>query len=88
LRGRFALATILVSHDIGEIFRLSRRVLCLEDGRIGRQGRPDEAPPAAISGRIYPWTRPPRFGRSYWTDKFRIVALVSLGESKLLTCRP
>lgn len=42
LQKRYALATILVSHDIGEIFRLSDRVLCLEDGRIGRQGRPDE----------------------------------------------
>jgi molybdate transport system ATP-binding protein len=31
---------ILVSHDLGEIFRLSDRVLCLEGGRIRRAGTP------------------------------------------------
>lgn len=40
IQKRFGLATLLVSHDMGEIFRLSHRVVCLEDGRIARQGRP------------------------------------------------
>ncbi len=42
IQKRFRIATILVSHDLGEIFRLSKRVLCLEDGRIHRQGPPGE----------------------------------------------
>ncbi|HKP96472.1 MAG TPA: ABC transporter ATP-binding protein [Fibrobacteria bacterium] len=42
LQKRFRIATILVSHDLGEIFRLSRRVLCLEDGKIRKQGAPSE----------------------------------------------
>jgi molybdate transport system ATP-binding protein len=40
LQRRLRIATILVSHDLGEIFRLSHRVLCLEDGKIRRQGPP------------------------------------------------
>ena len=42
LQKRFRIATLLVSHDLGEIFRLSQWVLCLEDGRIARQGPPSE----------------------------------------------
>ena len=42
LQKRYAVAAILVSHDVGEIFRLSQRVFCLEEGRIRRAGRPGE----------------------------------------------
>jgi molybdate transport system ATP-binding protein len=42
LQKRFRIATILVSHDLGEIFRLSERVLCLENGNIVRHGPPSE----------------------------------------------
>jgi molybdate transport system ATP-binding protein len=38
---RFGVTTLLVSHDMAEIFRLTRRVLCLERGRIVRSGRPE-----------------------------------------------
>ncbi len=38
---RFGVPTILVSHDIGEIFRLSSRVFCLDRGKIIRSGEPD-----------------------------------------------
>ncbi|MDB5051828.1 MAG: hypothetical protein JWO30_4899 [Fibrobacteres bacterium] len=42
IQKRYRLATILVSHDLGEIFRLSQRVMCLEDGRIHRTGKPGD----------------------------------------------
>lgn len=42
LHQRFGLTTLLVSHDIGEVFRLSQRVLKLEHGRITQAGTPDE----------------------------------------------
>ena len=38
----FKLTTIMVSHDISEINRLSDIVLVLDQGRVDRQGRPDE----------------------------------------------
>jgi len=37
---KFNLTTILVSHDVGEIFKLSNSVIMLEDGKILRQGPP------------------------------------------------
>lgn len=42
LHQRFGLTTLLVSHDIGEVFRLSQRVLHLADGRIAQEGAPSE----------------------------------------------
>ncbi len=38
----FNFTTIMVSHDIGEISRLSDLVLVIEEGRVVRQGTPDE----------------------------------------------
>ncbi|MBS9461665.1 ATP-binding cassette domain-containing protein [Flagellimonas sp. 389] len=38
----FGLTTILISHDIGEIIKLSDHVIFLEKGNIIRQGNPDE----------------------------------------------
>ena len=38
----FNLTTILISHDIGEIVKLSDHVIFLEKGSIVRQGNPDE----------------------------------------------
>lgn len=42
LHGRCGFTTLLVSHDIGEVFRLSQRVLRLEGGRIAQSGTPAE----------------------------------------------
>ena len=39
---KFKLTTILVSHDIGEIFKLANEIIMLEDGKILRQGPPSE----------------------------------------------
>lgn len=42
LHERFNLATLLVSHDIGEVFKLAQRTLVLEAGRIVQSGTPAE----------------------------------------------
>ena len=34
--------TLLVSHDLNEVFRLATRVICIENGTITRSGIPDE----------------------------------------------
>jgi len=34
--------TLLVSHDLNEVFRLADRVLCIENGKVERSGNPDE----------------------------------------------
>ena len=39
---KFKLTTILVSHDIGEIFKLANEIIMLEDGKILRQGPPSK----------------------------------------------
>jgi molybdate transport system ATP-binding protein len=39
---KFKLTTILVSHDIGEIFKLANTVIMIENGHIIRQGPPSE----------------------------------------------
>ena len=42
LQQRFAVTTVLVSHDIPEVFKLASQVLQLSQGRIVRQGSPAE----------------------------------------------
>jgi molybdate transport system ATP-binding protein len=42
LHAECALTTILVSHDIGEVFKLSQTVYCLRQGQIERSGSPAE----------------------------------------------
>jgi molybdate transport system ATP-binding protein len=42
IHNEYALTTILISHDIGEIMKLSGRVLVLDQGKIVRQGIPSE----------------------------------------------
>ncbi|MEM7103403.1 MAG: ATP-binding cassette domain-containing protein [Bacteroidota bacterium] len=39
---KYELTTILVSHDISEIFRMTDRVFMLEKGKIAKQGTPEE----------------------------------------------
>ena len=40
MQRHYGLTAIMVSHDVGEVFRLSQRVLVLEDGKLVRQGAP------------------------------------------------
>jgi molybdate transport system ATP-binding protein len=42
LQRHFGLTTVMVSHDVSEVYRLSRRVLIIEQGRIVRDGSPVE----------------------------------------------
>jgi molybdate transport system ATP-binding protein len=42
LQQRCSFTTILVSHDIGEVFKLSQQVLRLENGRVVQSGTPAE----------------------------------------------
>jgi molybdate transport system ATP-binding protein len=45
--------TIMVSHDLNEVFRLASQVLCLENGIIERSGSPDEVfTDNSISGKV------------------------------------
>ena len=41
----FKLTTILVSHDIGEVLKMSKRVLILENGRVEKDGAPGDVLP-------------------------------------------
>jgi molybdate transport system ATP-binding protein len=42
IHNEYGLTTLLVSHDIGEIMKLSDRVFVLEHGKISRKGIPNE----------------------------------------------
>jgi len=42
LQRQFGLTAIIVSHDVGEVYKLARRVMVLEAGRIKTQGVPAE----------------------------------------------
>ena len=42
MQRHYGLTTVMVSHDIGEVYKLSQRVLVIENGAIARQGSPAE----------------------------------------------
>lgn len=42
MQRHFGLTTLMVSHDIGEVYKLSQRVMVIEQGRIAKQGTPAE----------------------------------------------
>ena len=47
------ITSIMVSHDLNEVFRLASQVLCLENGTIVRSGRPDDVfSDNSISGKV------------------------------------
>jgi len=39
---RFKIPTIVVTHDLSEVFKLSQRIIILEEGKIVRSGKPAE----------------------------------------------
>jgi molybdate transport system ATP-binding protein len=48
-----AITTLIVSHDLGEVFRLASRVLYIENGQITRTGKPEEVfSDSSISGKV------------------------------------
>lgn len=50
MQRRYGLTTVMVSHDVGEVYRLSQRVLLLEDGKLVQQGTPAEVFGAGRAG--------------------------------------
>jgi molybdate transport system ATP-binding protein len=42
LQRHFGLTTIMVSHDVSEVYKLSQRVMVIEQGSIAKQGSPAE----------------------------------------------
>jgi molybdate transport system ATP-binding protein len=45
--------TIMVSHDLNEVFRLATQVICIENGSITRTGKPEEVfSDNSISGKV------------------------------------
>lgn len=42
MQRHFGLTTVMVSHDISEVYKLSQRVMVIEQGRIAKQGTPAE----------------------------------------------
>ena len=45
--------TIMVSHDLNEVFRLAKSVICIENGSILRNGKPEEVfSDNSISGKV------------------------------------
>lgn len=42
MQRRLGLTTIIVSHDVGEVYKLAQRVLVIEDGHISQSGPPVE----------------------------------------------
>jgi molybdate transport system ATP-binding protein len=42
MQRHYGLTTVMVSHDIGEVYKLSQRVMVIEQGRIAKQGSPAE----------------------------------------------
>ncbi len=43
----FGLTTLLISHDILEVVKMSRRVIVLKDGKIDKEGSPEDVLPLA-----------------------------------------
>ncbi|HEY6094554.1 MAG TPA: ATP-binding cassette domain-containing protein [Gallionellaceae bacterium] len=49
LQRHFGLTTVMVSHDISEVYKLSQRVVVIEQGCISQQGGPAEVFKAGVS---------------------------------------
>jgi molybdate transport system ATP-binding protein len=50
LQRHYGLTTVMVSHDIGEVYKLSQRVLLIEHGAVAKQGSPAEVFKAGQAG--------------------------------------
>jgi molybdate transport system ATP-binding protein len=50
LQHHFGITSMMVSHDMSEVYRLSQRVAVIEHGRVSRQGTPAEVFQAGRSG--------------------------------------
>ncbi len=50
MQRHFGITTVMVSHDVSEVYKLSKRVLVIEQGRIIREGAPAEVFGAGQAG--------------------------------------
>ncbi|MEI7596185.1 MAG: ATP-binding cassette domain-containing protein [Bacteroidota bacterium] len=65
--------TIMVSHDLNEVFKLATKVLCIENGHIIRSGTPDSIfLDTSISGKVQ------ITGQIAFIDKHEIVNIVTV----------
>lgn len=70
--------TIMVSHDLNEVFRLASQVLCIENGVIQRSGTPDEVfSDSSVSGKVQITGQIARFEKQ---DTVYIVTVITGGN--------
>lgn len=73
--------TLMVSHDLNEVFRLSTHVLCIENGRITRQGKPEAVfSDTSISGKVQITGKIARIDRQ---DTLNIVTVIT-GNNQII----
>lgn len=75
------ITTLMVSHDLNEVFRLANRVFCIENGSISRSGRPEEVfSDNSISGKVQITGQIARIERQ---DTVNIVTVIS-GSNQII----
>ena len=73
--------TLLVSHDLNEVFRLATHVICIENGEITRSGKPDEVfLDNSISGKVQITGQIVRIQKQ---DTFYVVTVIS-GNNQII----
>jgi molybdate transport system ATP-binding protein len=73
--------TIMVSHDLNEVFRLASHVLCIDNGLIRRSGNPDEVfSDSSISGKVQITGQIARIDKQ---DTINIVTVIS-GSNQII----
>lgn len=73
--------TIMVSHDLNEVFRLATQVLCIENGMITRSGNPEDVfSDSSISGKVQITGQIARIDRQ---DTLNIVTVIS-GNNQII----
>jgi len=72
------ITTILVSHDLNEVFRLANHVICIENGKVTRNGMPEEVfLDNSISGKVQITGQIARIEKQ---DTINIVTVISGGN--------
>lgn len=75
------ITTILVSHDLNEVFRLATHVICIENGRVTRTGKPEAVfSDNSISGKVQITGKIARIDRQ---DTVNIVTVIS-GNNQIM----
>jgi molybdate transport system ATP-binding protein len=73
--------TIMVSHDLNEVFRLASRVLYIENGSITRMGNPEEVfSDTSVSGKVQITGQIARIEKQ---DSFNILTVIS-GNNQII----